>query len=387
MTRALLSMWVLAFLIGCQAVSYTLTLDIMTFNFEVVDEQGNPVPYVYIWGTSEDVGANKMSSQRYANISDDDLKRIATRYGEAMELLYSASGPVPAVANRPGTDGFGQGTYKLNYGEPGYRNINSHMQRFAFLKRGYLPTVVSYRYHRGDKEVTLNVTLKKDPSVTASIFGLRFDELRYQMEELRRHVSSQDINLNKQIVTVARQLTELGDQTYRGGEPDLAAKIYWYASDLPVVINYSTGGVTIKEFSMGERQSPEQIALADYALSLVVNEPNLKIESINRDGAMSSEELISAYRPIVENHKEQILPRHLVDYVGHLAFALHFKEACDFAVWLQNYEPKTRLFETDPNKDTPVANVNAAIHLKKKVGKLDRNSTVQCTKGGLEGSY
>lgn len=328
-----------------------------------------------------------MSSQRYANISDDDLKRIATRYGEAMELLYSASGPVPAVANRPGTDGFGQGIYKLNYGDPGHKNINSHMQRFAFLKRGYLPAVVSYRYHRGDKEVTLNVTLKKDPSVTVSTFGLKFDELRYQMESLRRKVSSQDPSLNQQIVKVAHQLTELAHQAYRGGEPDLAAKIYWYASDLPVVINYSTGGVTIKGFSMGERKSPEQLALADHALSLVVNEPNLKAEAINRDGAMSSEELISAYRPIVEQYKEQILPRHLVDYVGHLAFALHYQEACDFAVWLQNYEPKTRLFETDPNKDTPVAKVNAAIHLHKKVGKLDGNSTVQCTKNGLEGSY
>ncbi|MGV8990360.1 MAG: hypothetical protein ACOH1Q_03050 [Thiobacillus sp.] len=260
---------------------------------KIQDDSGKPVSYASVWRY---ILANNNSIFLKPDMAD--LWRLALRLKpESYEFVSNSVKPLNGMGVNPMSDtrGISRDQFPSGANEPVEVG-------FVVLKNGYLPAklVTSTVTQPGD--LSLLVTLQRDPaSGPISPYLEEFDRIRYE-------VTSIDIRESGQVSSVfslMQQLNELANEALRAGDKESAAKMLFYIGYLP---GSSPGGAQRVDFyssqAIDARKKVEALKPdnAFIRLSLFAKEGN-QFQDIFAARGNTSPERLQAYAEYVERKR------------------------------------------------------------------------------------
>lgn len=195
--------------------------NVREIELKIQDASGKPISYASIW-----VYVLRETNPNPTMPDMSDLWRMALRLKpESYEFVSNSVKPINGMGVNPMSDkhGISREGFPSGAKEP----IEAG---FVILKNGYLPAklVTSTTTQPGD--LSLVVTLQRDPaSGPVPRYLEEFDRIRYE-------VTSIDIRDSSQVSSVyglMQQLNDLADEALRAGDKEAAAKILFYIGYLP----------------------------------------------------------------------------------------------------------------------------------------------------------
>lgn len=237
-----------------------------TYDVQVIDEAGKPVPYATIWYIQ------KRSDEPY--LVPDVMARLLKDYAQDADYVSNLNLHRNMLVTY--ADAAGHGSLAASGWASEERNSPTSFITIAAIKRGYQPGMVSdeapYESHR-----TAVIRLIRGSASVPDPALLELDRLRSQSEQARlaKTPTDQKKQVLDDIQAQARKLaTALEDQ----GKSDVAARFYYFLANIPSVDVYrdKDGRVTRGGFTNGFREDqPQRVSDLAKARELNVSVPEV----------------------------------------------------------------------------------------------------------------
>lgn len=249
-----------------------LMSDGIRVHIKVVDENGQPIPYVTVWFALRVEKSHQQNIGIYQHIDVDDLWRITQRYGESHDIISRyGDKPLQGLKIRGMGNESGIFQHPLDYAEE--TGKGNHYPRpdpltfgYTFMKRGYYPAKADFTIPRSQDQVEATVTLKRNPAelLERQPYLETFARIRFKLSDIRKNkVMTQENRLRLEVLR--GELEQAARQAIEAGDKPAAARIYARMRYFPriIVINGQIAG-----YDQGDANTPEAKRAFDLAYQL-----------------------------------------------------------------------------------------------------------------------
>lgn len=246
--------------------------DSVSVYINVVDENGQPIPYVTVWFALRVEKSHQQNIEIYQHVDVDDLWRITQRYGGSHDIISRyGDKPLQGLKIRGMGNESGVFQHPLDYAEE--TGKGNHYPRpdpltfgYTFMKRGYFPARADFTIPRGQDRVEATVTLKRNPAEALELqpYLQTFARIRFKLSDIRQNkVMTQENRLR--LEGLRSELEQAARQAIEAGDKPAAARIYARMRAFPriIVINGQIAG-----YDQGDANTPEAKRAFDLAYQL-----------------------------------------------------------------------------------------------------------------------
>lgn len=359
MCRSLLSPFFafLALLLAAPASAASGT-DAVEVSIALLDEAGQPIPYVTVWSTVEPGGQQAAERRRFLTV--DDLWNATRRYGGLHEVI-SRYGDKPLDSLRVPVMADGSGNFRetLDYAEAmGLEGPVARPQPlvfgYTFMKRGYLPGRVAFSLAKGQNRAAATLTLKRNPdeALETEPYRLEFARLRYALSDDTQDAELSEANLAR-VTSLHNGMAAAARQALAAGDKSAAARIYSRMRYLPMVI-VTDGRIT--GWNHGDPGSDEAKQAFDQASELAPDDLYVWMQTYHRRRALlptpTMEERVAAALFEVER---------LIAVKGEAVWPQFYLQQARGHMLLGRYETAWRLFNEAAKRDPAYTDWDAEI--------------------------
>ncbi|OFZ68453.1 MAG: hypothetical protein A2Z01_05240 [Betaproteobacteria bacterium RBG_16_58_11] len=267
--------------------------NVREIELKIQDASGKPISYATVWcyilrENNPDPMKPDMS----------DLWRMALRLKpESYEFVSNSVKPINGMGVNPMSDKRGISREQFPSGDKEAIEVG-----FVILKNGYLPAKLVTSTVTQPSDLSLVVTLQRDPaSGPVPRYLEEFDSIRYE-------VTSIDIRDSGQVSSVSslmQQLNELADEALRAGDKESAAKMLFYIGYLP---SASPGGAQKVDFYSSQAIDARKKAFKLNANNAFIQARQFAVEGGQFDDIFAargntSPERLQAYAEYVERKR------------------------------------------------------------------------------------
>lgn len=332
--------------------------DAVEVSITLVDETGQPIPYVTVWSAVEPGGLQSAERRRFLTV--DDLWRATQRYGGLHDVI-SRYGDKPIDSLRVPVMGDGSGSFRetLDYAQAlGLDGPVARPQQlvfgYTFMKRGYLPGRASFSLARGQNQATATVTLKRNPAeaLETEPYKLEFARLRHALSDDTQDAELTEANLAR-VTALRNGMAAAAQQALAAGDKLTAARIYSRMRTLPTVI-VRNGRIT--GWNHGDPGSDEAKQAFDQACELAPDDLYVWMQTYYRRRALlptpTMEERVAASLFEVER---------LIAAKGEAVWPQFYLQQARGHMLLGRYETAWRLFNEAAKRDPAYTDWDAEI--------------------------
>lgn len=239
-------------------------------NLQVEDDQGNPIPYVTVWGYV-------LPRDSPLALNSDDLWRQTFRYQSTFDLVTSDSGnkPVRTMRVYEMSNADGECKYKIDYFD--IEGTSAKIPEvlyvgFTVMKRGYFPERIDFKF-TDENNATAKIVMRRNTQyqMKNEPYLSEFDKIRYELSDNRRNEEI-SVENDARLKGIRSRLENLARKAEANGADVMAARIYARMTHLPYVIYYNGKPAGYSRADPNQNSS-ETIMLLEKAYSLDKNNP------------------------------------------------------------------------------------------------------------------
>lgn len=345
------------------------TMPSVSVRIEVVDEQGQPVPYATTWQVVATC-KNPYSSRKGAPcLTPAELMLISTRVRETFEYAASYSAPRPYATMRLPVAANAKGLYD-DHTPPdellSTYNLTNHSKTtrvgLAFLKQGYLPAVADFELTTGKPSYRGRVVLRKDPEYPRQDSANRreYERIRYELSDGRKNDEMSAANARR-LTTLRADLERVARDAEQAGDGPLAARAYYRLAYMPSVGlgQTSADGKTVFSGYSAGGVGPQSDALRQKARELDPDSPfffELKSRKMLPKGIFEQKEFSEGDKAIImqfaqsaaaefEPMFDRLWPKSSIYFVGVFDAINRFDKVYEWLDQFRQRDPKYEALE------------------------------------------